>query len=100
MPYNDLRKGRVSIPGQIYFLTAVTWGRTPWFEDFQLGRQVAGVFHTLALAHPGLSLAWVVMPDHVHWLVQLPEGLSLDQLMRRFKGRSARALNAARASRV
>ena len=99
MPYNDLRKGRVSIPGQIYFLTAVTWGRTPWFEDFQLGRQVAGVFHTLALAHPGLSLAWVVMPDHVHWLVQLPEGLSLDQLMRRFKGRSARALNAARASR-
>lgn len=33
------------------------------------------------------------MPDHVHWLVQLPEGLTLGSLMRRLKGRSALALN-------
>ena len=38
------------------------------------------------------SLAWVVMPDHLHWLVEL-RGHPLAVLMRRIKGRSARALN-------
>jgi REP element-mobilizing transposase RayT len=37
-------------------------------------------------------LAWVVMPDHLHWLVRL-ETLSLSALMRNVKGRSARRLN-------
>ena len=95
MTYNALRKGRVSIPGQIYLLTAVTWDRTPWCQDFRLGREVAGVLHGVAVAYPGLSLAWVVMPDHMHWLVQLPDGVSLERLMQIFKGRSARALNVA-----
>ena len=93
MPYNDLRKGRVSVAGQVYFLTTVTWRRARWFEDFELGRRVAGVVHGLADEYPGLSLAWVIMPDHVHWLVQLPGDLPLKRLMQAFKGRSARALN-------
>ncbi|MBL0284728.1 MAG: hypothetical protein IPQ01_13040 [Zoogloea sp.] len=83
MTYNALRKGRVSIPGQIYLLTAVTWDRTPWCQDFRLGREVAGVLHGVAVAYP------------VHWLVQLPDGVSLERLMQIFKGRSARALNVA-----
>ena len=53
------------------------------------------MLHGVAVAYPGLSLAWVVMPDHMHWLVQLPDGVSLERLMQIFKGRSARALNVA-----
>ena len=65
-----LRKGRVSIPGQVYLLTAVTVGRRRYFEDFWLGCAASA-----ALAHgsawPGASLlAWVLMPDHLHVLVQ------------------------------
>lgn len=34
----DLRKGRVSIDGQIYLVTSVTLNRRPIFQDFSLGR--------------------------------------------------------------
>ena len=38
------------------------------------------------------SLAWVVMPDHLHWLMQL-EDASLESLMRQVKSRSSKAVN-------
>ncbi|WP_205855588.1 REP-associated tyrosine transposase, partial [Pseudomonas viridiflava] len=38
-----------------------------------------------------VTLAWVVMPDHFHWLVSLKSG-SLGMLMRRVKGGSSRAI--------
>ena len=38
------------------------------------------------------SLAWVVMPDHFHWLVELGPG-SLKRLMRRVKSRSTMMVN-------
>jgi REP element-mobilizing transposase RayT len=40
------------------------------------------------------TLAWVVMPDHFHWLVELRTG-SLGPLMRRVKSGSSRAIVAA-----
>ena len=39
------------------------------------------------------SLAWVLMPDHLHWLIQLGEGKRLADVVRLFKGDSARDLN-------
>ena len=39
------------------------------------------------------SLAWVVMPDHVHWLFQLGEYMDLSAAIKRFKARSARRVN-------
>ena len=39
-----------------------------------------------------LTHAWVVMPDHVHWLFRLQQG-SLGQCLQRFKSRSAHTLN-------
>jgi REP element-mobilizing transposase RayT len=39
------------------------------------------------------SLAWVVMPDHFHWLVELRDN-TLPGLMRTTKSRCARAVNA------
>jgi REP element-mobilizing transposase RayT len=39
-----------------------------------------------------MSMAWLVMPDHVHWLLVLQRG-SLSALMRRVKGRSAKQIN-------
>ena len=40
----------------------------------------------------GDSLAWVIMPDHLHWLV-IPKVSSLPQIVRRIKARSALAIN-------
>ena len=39
------------------------------------------------------SLAWVIMPDHFHWLVELRIG-TLSELMRKVKAGSARAISA------
>jgi len=40
------------------------------------------------------SIAWVVMPDHVHWLFQLGEDFTLSQVMKQLKARSALKINA------
>lgn len=42
---------------------------------------------------PSRLLAWVLMPDHWHGLVELGETSRLDEAMRRFKGRVAREVN-------
>jgi REP element-mobilizing transposase RayT len=42
----------------------------------------------LGLAH---SLAWVVMPDHFHWLIELQQG-SLSELMQKTKSMSTKAV--------
>ncbi|MEY3808223.1 MAG: hypothetical protein RI893_1199 [Pseudomonadota bacterium] len=39
------------------------------------------------------SLAWVIMPDHLHWLFQLQESQSLSQITQLLKGRSAYKIN-------
>jgi len=38
------------------------------------------------------------MPDHFHWLVQLADEVSLSEVVRLLKGRSARVLNQGRVS--
>lgn len=40
------------------------------------------------------TLAWVLMPDHLHWLVRLQD-LGLSELMRRVKSRSSYAIKRA-----
>jgi len=40
-------------------------------------------------------LAWVVMPNHVHLVVQMKDGTPLGEVVRRWKGISARRINGA-----
>ncbi|NWB96044.1 transposase [Pseudomonas gingeri] len=89
---NRLRTGRYSESGRIYLLTAVTHNRDPVFDDWQLGRLVVNEFKHAQQSGIADSLAWVVMPDHIHWLVQLHNG-DLPRLMQGVKSRSARAVN-------
>ena len=36
------------------------------------------------------TIAYVVMPDHLHWLFELGSGAALDNMMRAVKGPSAK----------
>jgi REP element-mobilizing transposase RayT len=90
---NQLRAGRHSQSGQIYLLTAVTHLREPLFSDWRSGRLVVDQFRLARAEGRAESLAWVVMPDHFHWLVELQNG-TLAQLMLATKSRSAREINA------
>ncbi|VEF10465.1 transposase [Pseudomonas fluorescens] len=87
-----LRKGRFSEAGRIYLLTAVIQERRPMFSDWRLGRLLVEQMRTADEEGKVESLAWVVMPDHFHCLVDLKQG-SLAQLMCRVKTRSCRSIN-------
>ena len=87
-----LRTGRYSETGQIYLLTAALLHREPLLRDFDNGRLAVRAFRTAEEEGLVTSLAWVVMPDHFHWLVEL-QNTQLPTLMARTKSRIAVLLN-------
>lgn len=85
----DLRKGRTVLPGQAYLVTAVTYRRIQLFEDLYAGRIVVRGMMRLEQEGCVTSLAFVLMPDHLHWLFTLHAGQRLGGVMRLLKGRSS-----------
>ena len=75
--HRPLRRGRVSLPGQVYHVTASTLGRRPWFADFHVGCEAVRAFHQQVALADARLLAWVLMPDHGHWLLQMGECMPL-----------------------
>ena len=92
MPRDNLLKGRVSLPRQAYHVTACTEARRPIFRDFACARLLVAEMRRLHEAELLDSLAWVIMPDHLHWLFQLGERETLSSTVKRFKARSALAI--------
>ena len=88
----NLRSGRYSEVGRIYLLTSVLHQRQRLFDGFAVGRLLVSELRTLHEQDWVESLAWVVMPDHLHWLVSLKRG-ALDVVMRHLKGRGSRSIN-------
>ncbi|MGM0564448.1 MAG: REP-associated tyrosine transposase [Pseudomonadota bacterium] len=84
-----LRKGRVSIPGQIYMVTTVTKGRRPIFGDWDRARVLVKTLQMESENKAVYTWAFVVMPDHLHWLVQLKRGM-LEEVVGRVKSISSR----------
>ncbi|MEH6576775.1 MAG: transposase [Amphritea sp.] len=85
-----LRNGRFSEAGRVYLVTFTTADRLPWFSGFEPGRIVVSVLKNESQFSK--ILAFVVMPDHVHWLVQL-ERKSLYKTVQTVKSVSAHRMN-------
>ena len=92
MSSHRLRLGRRSITGQAYVLTTTTHQRRRLFESAAAAACV--IEQVRYIEEKGLvcSFAWVVMPDHVHWMFQL-RASELADIARRLKSSSALALN-------
>ncbi len=90
-----LRRGRVSLPNQVYHLTTRTVSRTPIFANPTAAHVACACFVNPATLGDATMLAWVLMPDHAHWLLQLGEVEGLETLVSRLKGASACRVNAA-----
>jgi putative transposase len=90
----SLRIGRYSQQGNVYLVTSVVKDRAPLFCDAQIGRVVVQEMRRLHDSGVVHSIAWVVMPDHLHWLFELKSG-SLPALMQALKGRTSFAVNKA-----
>ena len=97
IPYRNghaaLRRSRYSSPQQIYHVTLVTKNRTPLFLDFDAACVAARCFQDATILDDSAMLAWVLMPDHAHCLLQLGEHDSLPALVTRLKCASARNAN-------
>lgn len=88
----NLRIGRHSEPGRAYIVTTVTHERRALFSDWRIGRLLVQEMQHVTeqgLAH---SHAWVIMPDHLHWLITLKDA-QLASVMQAVKARSALAIN-------
>lgn len=88
-----LRKGRYSASGQAYLVTTVTDARRPLFSEMWAARLVINAMRYHAGQGHIEPLAYVLMPDHMHWLFVLQEPLSLSKLMASVKGYSAKQIN-------
>ena len=87
----NLRKGRFSEQGRIYLLTCVSCRRQRFFNNFFCSRLV---IQSLIQEQPrAATLCFVLMPDHLHWLIQLQQDLSLSTIMQSMKSRSSHNIN-------
>jgi len=94
--YRHLRKGRISRPGQPYLITTICTNRAALFADWDVASATALLIAEQRLWRDSRLLCWVLMPDHLHLLVQLGDTESLGQLMQRVKAVTARGARSAR----
>ena len=90
---HDLRKGRVSIPGAYYHIIINTHQR----QQLLANDGVASIiFETFAWLEAKHRLRWIcimIMPDHVHTIIELGAGQILAKVMHSLKLFTARKIN-------
>jgi len=87
-----LQIGRHSEITQVYVVTTVTLGRAHLLAVPANAAVIIDALRFVEGTKRTCSLAWVVMPDPVHWMFQLRSG-TLAACMQMFKSRSGRLLN-------
>ena len=90
--YSALRKGRVSLEGQIYLVTFTTSKRIPTFNDPDCARIASQALSDPRLWKSASLLAWVLMPDHWHGLVELKASGNLSETIQKLKSNTARRI--------
>ncbi len=90
-----LRRGRHSELGRMYLVTTVTKERKPVFREFKAARIVVKSLAHAQAMEQAMTLAYVLMPDHLHWLLQLTGDQALSRVVRSVKSVSAHRLGGA-----
>ena len=87
-----LRTGRQSQSGQVYLVTLVTKQRKTIFSDFFAARFVVKTLLEEQRLGRAFTWSYVVMPDHLHWLMQLGETVDLSRCIQGIKSMVSRKL--------
>ena len=91
--YHQLRKGRHSIPGNFYLLTTTTHNRRPVLTK-NGGAQI--IFNAFEWLETKERIRWyciMIMPDHLHAIIQLRAQDTLPGIMHTLKRFTARQIN-------
>ena len=84
-----LRRGRRSIEQQVYHVTTTTKDRAARFSSLPAARCVIRAMMRIEKSRIADTWAFVVMPDHVHWLFQLQKRSSLSGCVGSMKSQAA-----------
>lgn len=98
--YRALRRGRVSLEGQVYLVTTVCHERRPLFADSTTARAVMTVLSDPATWPQASAKAWVLMPDHWHGLIELRGEENVSRTLQRLKSLITRAVRQTRSDSV
>jgi putative transposase len=88
----DLRTGRHSEANRIYLITTVTENREPVFKNFNAARTLIKKLKKEQELGRANTLAFVVMPDHLHWLMELTGQTDLSRILQSVKTLSAKQI--------
>jgi putative transposase len=88
--HQALRHGRTSSPSQVYLITVVCHRRRAFFSDDDVARRVASVAASPRLWRDSKLLAWVLMPDHWHGMLELGRVDTLATAVGRMKAVTSR----------
>jgi len=91
----SLRKGRISISGQIYFITVCCVRQENLLAIHEAARAAARTLHKMHVDKYIHLRAWVLMPDHIHLLIELTETQTLSEAIGRINSCVAKAINKA-----
>lgn len=86
---NEFKHGRHYVYSAHYHLIWVTKYRNQIFTTSALQNEMKAILQSEANAHDIEIENYEVMPDHVHLLVSIPPRLSISNVIRILKGRSA-----------
>jgi len=78
---------------RIHHVFVATRRRQRYFEPFASACAAARAFTDPRALGDARLLAWVLMPDHAHWLLQTGPRDGISQVVQRMKARSGRAVN-------
>lgn len=87
-----LRAGRVSEAGRVYMVTSNCHERTRFFSHIYNGRMMVNAFRFADQEEWTRTLAFVVMPDHFHWMFRLGGKKPLSDVVSSVKSFVARGI--------
>ena len=93
--HRNLRVGRFSQANGIYLITSSSWQQAKVFSQWPYAHAAIQAFTQNKVLKDTQLLCWVLMPDHVHWLIQLGQEQELSKLVGTMKSASSRAVHKA-----
>ena len=79
--HRQLRKGRRSIPGTYYYLTLTTLNKNPLLATLKTADIIFQAFDWLETNERLRWFCVIVMPDHIHAVIQLGSKQTLSRLI-------------------
>lgn len=84
IPMGSVRHHKI-LSDILMLVSTTTRNRVPFFRDPTFAREVVETLYRVQALHPFLLFAFVIMPDHCHFLMHIPSPNSISNVMMRFK---------------